>query len=67
MTSRFGAAVKKARQARNMTLTFLAQEAGISKSLLSRIESGDRVDIRLSTATKLCKELGLSLDRIQGL
>lgn len=62
-----GAALRAARLERGLSLTDVARDAGISISLLSRIETGDRDDLRLSTAVALCRTLGLSIDKMANL
>ena len=49
-----------------MTLAEVAELADLTKSMLSRIENGNR-NVLLATASKLCRALGLSLDRAIGL
>jgi DNA-binding Xre family transcriptional regulator len=47
------------KRARPQTRYAIAKAAGIDQSVLTRFMQGD--DIRLSTAGKLCKHLGLRL------
>jgi transcriptional regulator with XRE-family HTH domain len=64
--SDFGKILKSKREAFNMSIADVAREADISPSMLSRIESGEREDLRLSTAARLCEVLQLSLDELAG-
>lgn len=64
--SQLGQRVKAARKGR-LTLNAAADLAGVDKSLLLKLETGQRMDVRLSTAVRLCKAFGLSLDEIAGL
>ncbi len=56
--------LRDAIQSSGMTAYALANQAGLSQSVLSRFTSGER-DISLSTAGKLAAVLGLELRRIR--
>jgi transcriptional regulator with XRE-family HTH domain len=60
----WGQKVRAARERLGLTLNEAARRANVDKGLLYRIETGERTDVRLSTAVALCKALGLSLDYI---
>lgn len=55
------AKIKAARTALGLTQEQLAQRIGWPRESLARIESGDRVDPRLSTAAQLAHALGKSV------
>jgi len=63
----FGAAIKSARENRGLTISEVAREADVSQSMLSRIEAGERKDVGVTRAARLCVVLGLSLDELFGL
>jgi transcriptional regulator with XRE-family HTH domain len=50
-----------------MTQQQLAVKAGLSISVVSQIEQGQKVDPRVSTAVALAGALGLSVDGLLGL
>jgi transcriptional regulator with XRE-family HTH domain len=50
-----------------MTQQQLAVKAGLSISVVSQIEQGQKVDPRVSTAVALAGALGLSMDDLLGL
>ena len=60
-----GSRLATARLARNLTQAALADEAGISKRTLERLESGE-VAARLSALVRVCRALGL-VDRLDAL
>jgi DNA-binding Xre family transcriptional regulator len=62
-----GEAVRDARGVSGKSLRELAAEVGMTPSMLSKIENGSRKDLRLSTAVRLCRAVGLSLDQLTGL
>jgi transcriptional regulator with XRE-family HTH domain len=62
-----GHAVRDARSVSGKSLRELAAEVGMTPSMLSKIENGSRKDLRLSTAVRLCRAVGLSLDQLTGL
>ncbi|MDA8216109.1 MAG: helix-turn-helix domain-containing protein [Dehalococcoidales bacterium] len=47
------------REARGLTQGQLALKAGVAQAHLSRLESGDRVDLKLSTLNKIARALGV--------
>lgn len=61
----FGRRLTGARLARNLTQAALAQEAGVSKRTVERLESGE-VASRLSALVRVLRVLGL-LDRFEAL
>jgi transcriptional regulator with XRE-family HTH domain len=55
------AKIKAARQALGLTQEQLAERLGWQRQAFARIESGERVDPRFSTALQLAKALGKSV------
>jgi len=53
--------IRKAMQQTKKTTYAIAKAAGVSVSMVQRFEAG--LDIRLATASKLCKALGLRLTK----
>ena len=60
-----GGRLAAARLARNLTQAALAEEAGVSKRTVERLESGE-VAARLSGLVRVCRALGL-VDRLDAL
>jgi transcriptional regulator with XRE-family HTH domain len=60
-----GERLAAARLARDLTQAALAEEAGVSKRTIERLESGE-VASRLSALVRVCRVLGL-LDRLDAL
>lgn len=60
-----GSRLAATRLARNLTQAALAEGAGVSKSTVERLESGE-VAARLSVLVRLCRVLGL-IDRLDAL
>lgn len=60
-----GGRLAAARLARNLTQAALADEAGVSKRTVERLESGE-VAARLSGLVRVCRVLGL-IDRLDAL
>jgi transcriptional regulator with XRE-family HTH domain len=60
-----GARLAAARLARNLTQAMLAEQAGVSKRTVERLESGE-VAARLSGLVRVCRVLDL-LDRLENL
>jgi transcriptional regulator with XRE-family HTH domain len=60
-----GHRLSAARLARNLTQATLAEEAGVSKRTVERLESGE-VATRLSGLVRVCRALGL-IDRLEAL
>jgi transcriptional regulator with XRE-family HTH domain len=58
--------VRALRERRKLSLNELARRSGIAPSVLSRVETGERDDLRLSTAVRLCRALEISLDQLAG-
>ena len=56
----FWGRIRLHRKALGLTLDELAQETGVAKKSLIRLENGQ--DIRLSTLTKVLDKLGIALD-----
>ncbi len=65
MLREIGGRLAQARLARNLTQAALAEQAGVSKSTLTRLESG-AVATQLSAFIRVCRALGL-LDRLDAL
>jgi transcriptional regulator with XRE-family HTH domain len=65
--STLGGRIRKARKKHGLGFIETAQRAGIDKSLLSKLERGERNDMRLSTAIKLSKALRISLEDLAGI
>lgn len=61
-----GAKIRALRTQRNITLPALAQRAGISKGLLSKIETDDSSNPSLSTLYKIAESLELTIADILG-
>jgi transcriptional regulator with XRE-family HTH domain len=59
-----GTRLKSFREAAGMTQQQLAVKAGLSISVVSQIEQGQKVDPRVSTAVALARALGLSVDEL---
>jgi transcriptional regulator with XRE-family HTH domain len=53
--------LKKAREAKGITLRHLEELTGIAHANLSKIESG-KTDPRLSTLRTICNALGLTIE-----
>lgn len=51
-------AIRTIRKAKGMTLTQLAKASGLSVPYLSKLETGKRIDIKLSTLEKIATGLG---------
>ena len=60
-----GSRLAAARLGRNLTQAVLAEEAGVSKRTVERLESGE-VAARLSGLVRVCRVLGL-IERLEGL
>ncbi|MEM7531929.1 MAG: helix-turn-helix transcriptional regulator [Chloroflexota bacterium] len=58
--NRFGNSVRTIRRANNMTQAELAKRAGMNKTYLVRIESGDK-NVTLRTAQRLASALDIEL------
>jgi transcriptional regulator with XRE-family HTH domain len=58
MLRELGARLTTARLARNLTQAAVAEQAGISKRTLERLESGEGATL-LSSFTRVCRALGL--------
>lgn len=63
---RFGAAVKRAREAKGWSVRDGALELGITASGLQEIENGNRSP-RIDTAAYIARKLRLSIDKVAGL
>ena len=59
LAATFGALVKQARQAKNLTQQDAAERAGMSRGQLANIET-DRTDVPLKTLLRLAEGLGVS-------
>jgi transcriptional regulator with XRE-family HTH domain len=65
LLAELGARIAHARLERNLTQAQLAEEAGVSRNTLQRLESG-AVAAQLSAFLRVCRVLGL-LDRLDAL
>ena len=65
--STLGDRIRNARKKYGLGFIETARRADIDKSLLSRLERGERNDVRLSTALRLSKALRISLADLAGL
>lgn len=61
-----GSRLRSLRESKKLTQQQLATAAGLSLSVLSRIEYGGTPDPRISTLRALAKALGVSLDDLAG-
>jgi transcriptional regulator with XRE-family HTH domain len=61
-----GQRLRRMRKTRGFTLQSLAERAGVAFSTISHAEITD-LDMRISTATKIAKAMGVSLDEIAGI
>ena len=66
MVENLASRVRSARERRGWNLQQLSDAANVDKSILSRIEAGEREDVRLSTAVSICRALGIRLDDFAG-
>lgn len=62
-----GSRIKKWRVRRGMSQRQLASAAGVDVSWISRLETGDRLNISLDGAKRICQALGISLDYLAGM
>ncbi len=60
---KLGELIAIARECKGWTLRDLEHETGISNALISQIETGHVKDPGFSNVVKLCRALGLSMDR----
>ena len=56
--------ILKARLRRNMTQQELAIKANISRATLSKLESGEEVEVKLGTLKSLAKALNCSVSNL---
>lgn len=59
--NKLGAAVKKLREARNMSQEELREEAGLSSGYISRLEAGEYSSPSITHTYKLAQALGMNL------
>ena len=59
-----GEYIKRERQKRNWTQADLAKKAGVTASMLCRVEKNHVDDPGFHTVAKIAKKLGLSLDML---
>ena len=62
-----GARIQRYRHQRGWTLRELGMYAKIDFAWISRLESGEKHNISLESATRLAQALGVSLDYLAGL
>jgi putative transcriptional regulator len=60
-SQQFGQRIRAARLARGWSQGRLAREIGVSRSTISRIESGETDELLLSNGLKLMQVLGITL------
>ena len=60
-TDDFGTCIKQARKRLGITQTFLSEESGVTRAVVSSIELGKTKDPHLSTVVKLSNALNLGL------
>lgn len=60
---KLGELIAVGRECKGWTLRDLEREAGVSNALISQIETGKIKDPGFSTVIKLCRALGISIDR----
>ncbi len=58
-----GLNIKKLRELKNLTQEYLAKELDVSQKTICNIEQAEN-DIKISTALKICKILGVSLTQL---
>ena len=58
--------IKEARRQRGFTLRQFAKRSRIAESHLSRLESGEQADPRMSTLIRLADALGITIDELAG-
>jgi transcriptional regulator with XRE-family HTH domain len=58
--------LKRLRKARNLTQQKLAQEAGVSLIVVTKVEQGFTKDPAMSSLVKLADALGVSIDDMIG-
>jgi transcriptional regulator with XRE-family HTH domain len=66
MDEPLGFRLRRLREARRMSLDKLAVASGVSKSMLSKIETGARDSLTLDRAAEICNALDISLDQLAG-
>lgn len=62
MAKSIGVVLAEARSRKGLSLQALARAAKVDPSLISRLERGKVLDVRVSVAARLCGALGLRLD-----
>lgn len=66
ITLKIGINAKGIRKARRLTLQQVADSAGLAKSYVWEIESGNNTNPSITSLVKLCGALGCSLDGLVG-
>lgn len=64
MANRYGSRLRAARANRGLSLRAVAQAAGMSPSLLSRIESGQVPNPGIETVERICRVLEIEIGEI---
>lgn len=62
MARSIGRVLAEARSRKGLSIQSLARAAKVDPSLISRLETGKVLDVRVSVAARLCGALGLRLD-----
>lgn len=60
--SSLGRKIQHYRERSGLTLRELADRSGVSRTVLSRLETGERDDLKVSSFRKIAQALGRSLD-----
>ena len=63
----FGARLKQLRELAGLSQNALAKRAGISRPIISELESNRRRTTSIETARRLAKALGVTLDLLVGM
>jgi transcriptional regulator with XRE-family HTH domain len=61
-----GARLKRLRDEKGISQQELARQCGVTQATISRLESGELQDMQTSTARRLARALGVSVDYLIG-
>ena len=61
-----GITLRTYRQEHDLSQQEMGERCGLSHSAISRIESGDRTELKLGTLLKLSSGLGITVDELLG-